>query len=244
MDLCAKSVGAKLPIASKSEAMDSKLAKSAASSTKSPALKKKRNRCVVKDGKGRPRLPRDENGKCINPAANKVYNLGDRRPGRPKAARDENGKVIKKAVYTYVNRPRAKPRVKKQIPEGDLLKAIALMGSIGEEKIDEGKFTAALNGGTPSTAAPPSPSNALELAKAIEEEPDSVSKLEGLEKLHKWMESMKNAPVKKFEALQKKIYVLKENQKAVVQKESETVAIDALQTEIDNMERELAMMDS
>lgn len=238
MDLCAKSVGAKLPIASKTEALNSKLAKPASSAAKPPAYKKKRNRCVVKDGKGRPRLPRDENGKCINPNANKVYGIGDRKPGRPKAARDENGKVIKKAVYSYINRPRVKkPRVK----EGDLLKAIALMGSIGDEKIDEQKFTAALNG-TPSTAAPSSPG--ADIAKIIEDDVDSVQKLEGLEKLHKWMESMKNAPVKKFEALQKKIYVLKENQKAVVAKESETVAIDALQTEIDNMERELAMMDS
>lgn len=119
------------------------------------------------------------------------------------------------------------------------------MGSIGDEKIDEQKFTAALHG-TPSTAAPSSPKGGAtpSTAGAHDEDVDSQQKLEGLEKLHKWMESMKNAPVKKFEALQKKIYVLKENQKQVVQKESEVVAIDALQSEIDNMERELAMMDS
>lgn len=96
MDLCAKSVGAKLPIASKS--LDSKLAKPSAAPALTAAQKKKRNRCVVKDGKGRPRLPRDENGKCINPAKNKAYAPGDRKPGRPKAQRDESGKVVKKSV--------------------------------------------------------------------------------------------------------------------------------------------------
>lgn len=144
-----------------------------------------------------------------------------RRAGRPKAQRDIDGNIIKKCSYSYINRKPAPTKVRKQVPEGELLRAVALMGSLaaGEFEIDS-----VIQGDAGDIVV------------------TTAEKVASLEKLVNWMEELKSQPKQRFNTLQNKIKVLKEQQEDILATENETVRLTTLQTEIASMEQELNTM--
>jgi len=150
---------------------------------------------------------------------------GAKKAGRPKAPRDSNGNIIKKGSYTYINRKPAPPKIRKQIPEGELLRAIALMGSLKNGELD---LNQAIKGGSKENLSAET----------------TAHRLESLERLHSWMEEIKNAPAQRFVTLQKKVSTLREEQRQILAQESETVRLQSLQSEIQSMEKELNHLNS